>query len=110
MSSQLEPVGPCAQLRREKQDWTVAAKTFLDKQSLMQSLYKNYNSLIETATNFSTQSSGSWRKAMNSLGGQVSWPAFLCCAKSPPCPMYLEVQGRAMEALSCVAGHYHRNG
>ena len=73
------------QLEHRKQDWIGAANSYLAKISQIHSLYKNYSSLIDTATNFNTQLGKNWRAAMNALTNQVTiafiTPDILCAQR-----------------------------
>ena len=62
----------CVQIRKEGTDWVKAAKSFLQRQGVIDGLFRQYTALKDLATDYATKvSSSTWRKDQSHLGTEV---------------------------------------
>lgn len=60
------------QIRKEGADWVKAAKSFLQRQGVIDGLFRQYTALKDLATDYATKvSSSTWRKDQGHLGTEV---------------------------------------
>ena len=61
------------QIRKQGADWVKAAKGFLQRQGVIDGLFRQYAALKDLATDYATKvSSSTWRKDQGYLGTEVS--------------------------------------
>ena len=64
---------------RRRGDWVTAAMAFLQRQGVIDGLFKQYDALKNLATDYATRvQSNSWRKDQGSIGAEVSHLASQC--------------------------------
>ena len=74
------------QIRKQGADWVKAAKSFLQRQGIIDGLFQQYAALKDLATDYATKvSSSTWRKDQGHLGSEVSrqalWHSCVSCVE-----------------------------